>query len=86
MFFAPIIEIVWTMLSNLNGNIGPVWIVTTKKMKRSLEMPCIFLSTRIGTTRFQGFSLKRRQTHHYKNGISPVHQAEFGNQVLWVNR
>jgi hypothetical protein len=69
MFFALIIEIVWTMLSNLNGNIGPVWIVATKKMKRSLEMPCIFLSTRIRITRFQGFSLKRRQIHHYSKQV-----------------
>ena len=71
MFFVLIIEIVWTMLSNLNGNIGPVWSVTTKKMKRSLEMPCIFLSTRIRITRFQGFSLKRQQIHHYSKQVIP---------------
>jgi len=65
MYFVRIIEIVWTMLSNFNGNIGPVWIVTTKKMKRSLEMPCIFPWTRVRITRFQGFSLKRQQIHHY---------------------
>ncbi len=33
MFFVLIIEIVWIMLSNFNGNIGPVWIVKINKRK-----------------------------------------------------
>ncbi len=40
MFFALIIEVVWIMLSNFNGNIGPVWIVSIHKRKCWLQTSC----------------------------------------------